>query len=278
MTLVRGQAGATALPKHLVANPVLSRWITVRGDGIVEVRVGKVELGQGILTALAQLAADELDLGLDQVRMQPARTGEGPDEGLTAGSMSVSDSGSALRLACANVRGLFMAEAARRWQVDIGRIVVERGTIRTVDASRVTTYAELSGSVDLDVDADPNVTIKAVHELRAVGTSAARLDLPDKIAGRPRYISDLRLPGQMFGRVVRPPSPGAQLLSVDHAALGPASVQVVRDGSFLGVIGDDEAEVVRAVERLRAASTWRESALLPDENDLVGFLKVGPHE
>lgn len=278
MMLVRDQAGSTALPKHLVANPILSRWITVRHDGIVEVRVGKVELGQGILTALGQLAADELDLLPEQVRMQPARTGEGPDEGLTAGSMSVSDSGSALRLACANVRSLFVAEAARRWQVDVGRVVVERGTIRTVDASRVTTYAELSGSVDLEVKADPNVTIKAVHELRLVGTSAARLDLPDKIAGRPRYISDLRLPGQMFGRVVRPPSPGAQLLSVDHTALGPAQVQVVRDGSFLGVIGDDEAEVMRAVEILRAASRWREAALLPDENDLVGFLKAGPHE
>jgi CO/xanthine dehydrogenase Mo-binding subunit len=192
--------------------------------------------------------------------------------------MSVSDSGSALRLACANVRSLFVAEAARRWQVDVGQVVVERGTIRTVDASRETTYAGLSGSVDLDVEAQPSVVIKAVDEYRLIGTSAARLDLPDKIAGRPRHISDLRLPDQMFGRVVRPPSPGAQLLSVDHAGLDPMSVQVVRDGSFLGVIGDDEAEVMRAVERLRAASTWREPALLPDENDLVGFLKAGPHE
>ena len=278
MTLVGDHAGTAALPKDLVANPVLSRWVTVRDDGIVEVRVGKVELGQGILTALGQLAAEELDLPLEMIRMLPAHTDKGPDEGLTVGSMSIVESGPALRLACANVRALFLDEAARRWSVDVGRLIVEDGSIHSVDPTRRTTYAELSDSVSLDVEVNPDVPTKSVHDMRIIGTSAARLDLPDKIAGHPRFIADMRLPGQMFGRVVRPASPGARLLDVDGPAMVPMGVHVVRDGSFLGVLGENEADVMAAVEKLREASSWEEDACLPDENDLVGFLKRGPHE
>ncbi len=90
-------------------------------DGRIGLRVGKVELGQGILTALAQLAADELDIDLAQLQMLPASTGLGPNEGLTAGSLSVSDSGPAVRLVAANVRALFRQAAAQRWRVDVGR-------------------------------------------------------------------------------------------------------------------------------------------------------------
>src|SRR5690349_24137796 len=105
------------LPKDLAANPVLARWIRVGTDGRIDVRVGKVELGQGILPALAQLAADELGADLAEIRMRPADTAEGPDEGLTAGSLSISTSGPALRAAAANVRALFAAAAARRWEL-----------------------------------------------------------------------------------------------------------------------------------------------------------------
>ena len=115
------------LPKDLTANPTLARWLTVAADGTIGLRVGKVELGQGILTALAQIAADELDVPLAQVRMLPAHTGCGPDEGLTAGSMSIVEAGPAVRLACAHARALFVAEAARRWGVDPGTVRVVAG-------------------------------------------------------------------------------------------------------------------------------------------------------
>src|SRR3954447_21845794 len=169
------------LPKDLVANPMLSRWIRVHDDGTIGVRVGKVELGQGIVTALAQIAADELGVDLTAVQMLPAGP-DGPDEGVTAGSMSVMDSGSALRVDAANVRALFAAAAG------------------TADFS----YADLAGRVDLNVAADPDVALRCRPGL--VGREAPRLDLPDKVFGRPRYIQDMRLPGQLFGRVVRPPS------------------------------------------------------------------------
>ena len=281
MTLERAASDITdiaTLPKNLVANPVLSRWISVHSDGMVNLRVGKVELGQGILTALAQLAADELDVELAQVRMLPADTKSGPDEGLTSGSMSVAESGSAVRLVAANVRHLFVCEAARRWQVSASQVIVEAGRIASPQTSGTTSYAELADAVDLEVVANPDVPIKAPEQQRVAGTSAPRLDLPDKVAGRPRFIHDLRLPGQLFGRVVRPPSPGAILLTVDVSVVTGLAVQVVRDGSFLGVVGADEAETARAAEALRRATSWDERDTLPDENDLSSYLRAGPHE
>jgi len=269
-------AEPTVLPKGLATNPVLSRWIRVGADGVVDVRVGKVELGQGIVTALAQLAADELDVDLAQVRMQPADTAVGPDEGVTAGSLSVQDSGTALRHAAANVRALFVATAARRWSVAAAKVEVAHGRILGPGGEDAS-YGDLAADVDLDVPADPAVVVKALAVQRITGTDVPRLDLPDKVAGRPRYVHDIRLPGQVFARVVRPPSVGATLTGVDAAA-GGEGVTVVRDGSFLAVAGPDEAEVVRAAERVRRAATWAERDVLPDEDDLDTFLRAGPHE
>ncbi|GIJ60657.1 xanthine dehydrogenase family protein molybdopterin-binding subunit [Virgisporangium aurantiacum] len=266
----------TALPRDLAKNPVLARWITVHPDGTIGVRVGKVELGQGILTALAQLAADELDVTLAQIRMLPANTATGPDEGYTAGSMSIVDSGPALRLAAANVRALFVGAAAEKLNVDPAAITVDSG--RFTAPTGATTYAELAHAVDLNIAADPGIAVKSTAAQRIAGTSVPRLDLPDKVAGRPRFIHDLRLPGQHYGRVVRPPSPGARLNAVEATALRASHIVFVRDGAFLGVIAPDEAAAVRAAETVRAAATWDERDTLPDDDDLDGYLRAGPHE
>ena len=265
-------------PRDIVANPRLSRWITVDPDGSVGLRVGKVEIGQGILTALAQVAAEELDIPLARVRALPAHTALGPDQGLTAGSLSISGAAPAVRLAAANARARFVAEAARRWGVRPADVTVEEGVIRLRDGDARTSYAGLAGSVDLDVDIDPDVPVKDPARMRLVGRSAARLDLPDKIAGRPRFLADLRLPGTRFGRVVRPPSPGARLLAVGDAPADRDDLRIVRDGSFLGVVGADEVQVTRAAELLRTTSRWAGQDGLPDEADIGDLLRRGPHE
>jgi CO/xanthine dehydrogenase Mo-binding subunit len=269
-----------SLPKNLAANPVLSRWVRVGVDGVVEVRIGKVELGQGIVTAIAQLAADELDADLGQVRMRPADTASGPDEGVTAGSLSIQDCGPAVRLAAANVRALFVAAAARRWGVEVAKVEVVRGRFSGPGGAEAG-YGDLAADVDLDVPADPAVAVRSLAVAGIAGTDVARLDLPDKVAGRPRFVHDLRLPGQWFARVVRPPAVGAVLVDDSTGGLPAAAgtaTTVVRDGSFLAVAGPDEAEVVRAAERVRAAARWDERDLLPDEADLDTFLRAGPHE
>jgi nicotinate dehydrogenase subunit B len=270
----------TALPKGLAANPRLSQWATVSPDGTVTLRVGKVELGQGILTALAQLAADELDVEPAQVRMVPANTAEAPDEGITAGSMSIVDSGSAVRQVCAEVRSLFVAEAVASFGLDPDSVTISGGVIADRVSTRATSYGELAERVDLDRDADGHTRPKASGELRVVGTSAPRLDLPDKVAGRPRFIHDLTLPDQAYGRVVRPPSPGATLVAADVAAVKalPGVIRVVRDGRFLGVVAETEELVERAATALAAAAQWHEEATLPDEDDLAQFLRTSPVE
>jgi CO/xanthine dehydrogenase Mo-binding subunit len=274
---VTGQRRQAALPKDLTANPRLSRWLSVGSDGVVTVRVGKVEVGQGILTSLAQIAADELDIDLAQVRMVAANTAEAPDEGVTAGSMSIVDSGSALRQVCAEVRSLFVAEAIASAAVDPATATVRDGVIGDRTGAR-TSYRELAARVDLDRDADGSSRPKTAAELRLVGTSAPRLDLPDKVTGRPRFIHDLRLPGQAYGRVVRPPSPAATLLAVHTAGVEslPGVVAVVRDGHFLGVVAETEAMADRAATALADAARWHERATLPDEDDLPGYLRAGP--
>lgn len=267
------------LPRHLETNGTLSRWVTVEADGTVSVRVGKVELGQGILTALAQLAAEELDVDVDRVHMVPANTATSPDEGLTSGSMSIVDSGPAVSLVCANVRARFVAAAARSWSCEDSEVSVEHGRLHRATAGLATSYAAMAAGVDLDVEVDPDIPLRSGAG-RWVGTSVARIDLPGKMSGRPVFIHDLRLPGMLFGRVVRPPSPGAVLLSLEadvEVGLAPA-VRVVRDGSFLGVVADSEAVAVRSAELLRRATSWAEHDTLPDETRLSDYLRSGPHE
>lgn len=278
MILDRHHSVVGELPKNLAANPVLSQWVRVRDDGGIDVQVGKVELGQGILTALAQVAADELAVQLDQIRMVAADTERGPDEGITSGSLSISQSGPALAVACANVRMLFVQAAARRWQVDEDDVVVVLGVIRTHCGSHEASYAELATEVDLEVAPDPAAATRPADSASVVGDSVPRRDLPDKIRGRPRYLSDMRLPGLMFGGIVRPPTRGARLEHIAENCLNGLPVHIVRDGSFVGVVGENEAALMAAVEKLRSACRWKEAALLPDEDNLVAFLKSGPHE
>jgi CO/xanthine dehydrogenase Mo-binding subunit len=269
----------TSPPKDLVANPRLSSWLAIDPDGTVGLRVGKVELGQGILTALVQFAADELDVAPESIRTLPAHTGVGPDEGPTAGSMSVADAGAAVRQVCAQVRALLLEAACAVLEVDAADLRADDGRITTVDGARSLGYGELAARIDLDRDAGPLVSTKRYDELRHTGSSLPRVDLPDKVSGAPRFLADLVLRGQLWGRVVRPPSVAATLLAVDDAALrsAPDVVAVVRDGSFLGVVATTERAADLAADRLRAAAEWAEQPSLPDEDDLDGYLRRGPH-
>lgn len=239
------------LPAHVVANPRLGTWLHVDGD-VVDVRVGKVELGQGILTALAQLAADALALPVSAIRVAAARTGLGPDQGTTAGSMSVQHSGPALR----HVGGVVRALAG--------------------PTDPLPDYLARVAALDPDLDL---TTVAPAPPARpaAVGRDEPRSDLPDKVLGRPRYVTDLRLPGLLHGRVLRPSTPGARLLELDADWKAPG-VDLVRDSSFVGVVGEREVDVDRALERLRADAVWSAGHELPDEHDLPSWLRTGPHE
>jgi nicotinate dehydrogenase subunit B len=260
-------------PLSLAANPVLGQWVRIRSDGIVEVRSGKVELGQGVLTALAQIAAEELDVNVTRVQMIAATTDLSPDEGFTAGSLSIQTSGAALRQVCAEVRAVYLAVAAAKLAVAPDELEIADGEINAPDDS-ATSYWDLADDALLDRTATGEATPKAESDYGVVGTNIARLDLPDKLTGRPRYLHDLELDGQVYGRVVRPPSRGARLRNVDTAPVRALSgvITVVRDGEFLGVVAEREEVALRAAERLRGDASWDQRPTLPDEDDLPGFL------
>jgi CO/xanthine dehydrogenase Mo-binding subunit len=263
------------LPANLRTNARLSRWLSIGAGGQVEVRSGKVELGQGIATALARIVAQELDVALSRIRMRAASTDGAPDEGFTSGSLSVQDSGSALRQVCAETRALFLAEAGRRLEASPADLDVRDGEIRVRGAPGLpgTSYWELAAQVSLERDADGTADPKPPADDEDAA-ELLRLDLPAKVLGAPVFLHDLELPGMVHGRVLHPPGPGAVLRDVDAAAVEdlPGVLRVVRDGSFLGVVARTEREAERALHKLRAAARWDERATLPDAADLPAFL------
>jgi len=271
---------ATAqLPVNLKANPRLSRWLRFDAGGFVEVSPGKIEIGQGIVTALAQIAADELDVGLERIRMKPVTTASSPNEGTTSGSLSVEQSGSAVRHAAAEARAIYLNAAAQRLGVRAETLAVEDGTIVGPGNLR-TSYWELADEALLARDATPGVTAKAPGARKIAGRPVPRLDLPDKVFGRPRFVHDLQLPGLLHGRVLRPVGPGARLTALDEAAARaiPGVIAVVRDGSFAGVVAETEAAAEAGLAALRKGATWSLAATLPDEGELADWLKSQPAE
>ncbi len=268
-----------ALPVSLAANPKLSAWLEFSGDGQVTVSPGKVEIGQGIVTALAQIAADELDIDLSRVQMIRASTASSPNEGVTSGSLSIQQSGRALRHACAEVRRIFLQQAAERLGVDADALDIEDGTI-SGPGNVTTSYWELAGEVSLHRDATPGVTPKTASRRALAGNSVQRIDIPDKVLGRPRFIHDQALAGMLHGRVLRPENARAKLIELkeDGARATPGLIAVVRDGSFAGVVSETEHGAEAALNALRKGATWSDGERLPDENDLAAFLKAQPAE
>ena len=268
-----------ALPVSLAANPKLSSWLKFSSNGQVTISPGKVEIGQGIVTALAQIAADELDIDLSRVQMIRASTAASPNEGVTSGSLSIQQSGRALRHACAEVRRIFLQQAAERLGVDIDALDIEDGTISGPGNVR-TSYWELAEEVSLDRDATPGVTPKIASRRALAGNSIQRIDIPDKVLGRPRFIHDQALAGMLHGRVLRPENARAKLIELkeDGARAVAGLVAIVRDGSFAGVVSETEHGAEAALNALRKGASWSDGEPLPDENDLASFLKAQPSE
>lgn len=257
----------------LEASPFIDTWLSFDTPGIVRATTGKSELGQGIATALAQVVADGLGVDLSQVQMQAPWTG-GPSEGFTAGSMSVPHSGSALAEVTARTRTLF-AEAA---SAHLGGepVTVHDGVF--TNAHGECSYWELVGEIDLHVDVSqlPEAAFLPGH---SVGTDFQRLDLADKILGKPRFIQDMRLPDQLFGRIVRPPHRGVTSVEVDaDPILSRDGVrQVVVDGAFVGVVANSEIAAIEAAGALAKECTWIGISDLPATSSVNEFLLAAPH-
>ena len=278
-------ATAPVLAGSLATNPRLSDWLSINTDGTVSVRTGKVELGQGIITALAQIVAEELGVAVSRIRMVAATTASGPNEGMTAGSMSIAHSGNALRQASAEVLAIYLTAAAAHLGLPLEAVrdlEVLDGNIalRALAGGASCSYWGLADSILLDGDANGQASPLPAGAPTEVARYMQRIDLPDKVTGRPRFIQDMTLPGMLHGRVAHPPSAGARLLDVGLAAVQamPGVVTTVHNGSFIGVIADDEYLAVKALNKLMALARWEELEKLPDMNDMPAFLRAQPSE
>ncbi len=249
------------IPTSLQNTPSLDRWVSFPAEGLARIAFGKVEYGQGALTALAQIAAEELDLTLSQVEVVNAATGAVPDEGMTVGSMSIEVSGAAARAACAEVRALFVAQAARRLGAEAQEIAVRDGAFLVGETASGETYWTLAPDIDLARPPSGEARWKTQDQHRLVGTSAPRLDLPAKVFGG-SFIQDIRMPGMRHARVLRQPGPQARLLGIDEAAArraaGDTELDILVEGSFVAFIAASESAAARAHAAVEASARWSE--------------------
>jgi len=267
---VQGTAAPSAkLPGSLPQQPYLDAWIRIDASGAVSVFTGKAELGQGLKTAILQIAAEELVVDPKSITLVTADTARTANEGYTAGSQSMQNSGTAVRHAAAQVRELMLAQAARRLNVAAAELRAEAGRVQTRDG-RALSYGELVSDQMLHINAQPQSRLTPTEEFRHMGKAMARIDIPAKVTGGEAYVQDLKLPGMLHARVVRPPRPGTRLEWFDAKEIEhmPGVVRVVRDGDFLAVVARREWQAIKAMRALAAAVRWSDGASLPKPAEL----------
>jgi len=260
-------------PGSLKGAPYLDSWIRIDADGSITVFTGKAELGQGFKTACQQIAAEELDVPFASLKLITADTSRTANEGYTSGSNSMKDSGTAVQHAAAQVRALLIAEAARRLELSAESLKTDNGAVIAPDGRRLG-YGDLVAGEMLHVQAEAKSKLKDPADYRIMGQPFQRVDIPAKVTGGAAYVQDMRLPGMVHARVVRPPGYGAELTAYDSAAVEkmPGVVKIVRDGNFLAVVAAGEYQAVKAMRALSSSAKWRETARLPKQDNLPEVL------
>jgi CO/xanthine dehydrogenase Mo-binding subunit len=267
------------LPGSLKGAPFLDSWIRIDADGGITVFTGKAELGQGFKTAFQQIAAEQLDVPFESVKVVTADTRLTANEGYTSGSQSMQNSGTAIQNAAAQVRELLVAEAARRLELPAENFRTENGAVISPNGERFG-YGDLVAAEMLHVQAEPKSKLKDPATFKIMGQPIPRVDIPAKVTGGAAYVQDMRLPGMVHARVVRPPSYGARLTECDASAVEklPGVVKVVRDGNFLAVVAKKQFQAIKAMNALSSVAKWQETASLPKQDDLPRVLTSLPSQ
>ena len=261
-------------------NPTIGHWLNFSQPNHVTLSVGKVDFGQGISTALAQIAAEELQVDLHQMVLRPINTQDSPDEGVTSGSFSIEHSGEAVRMACATIKAIAIERFCAATAATPSSVTVQEGVLRSSASSQTLTYWDLH--LD-DQAATPVVQHPRQHPaggMRYVGTPVPRLDLEKKLFGGPSFIQDLVIKGMLHCRILRAPNRAGRIDTVDDTGFRQKfpEVELIRDGSFIGVLAQREEQAVASIAHLETLVTWHLPASLPDCDDLQTFLTSAPSE
>jgi CO/xanthine dehydrogenase Mo-binding subunit len=277
---------------RVTSHASLDSWIAIARDGSVTVFTGRVDLGTGLEIAMAQFAAEELDVPIERVHVVMGDTRLTADQGKTTASLNMIRGTQPIRVACAEARAALVALAAERLGVGAEALETSDGAVRLrANPGRVLSYGELIGDQRFDIVLElagttaedysrgimlrPRVPLKELRDYRVVGQSLPRPDIPPKVAGTFEYVQNIRIPGMLHGRVIRPPAFGAKLLSVSDAALRAIpSAQLVRRNDFLGIVAPREEDAIRAATLVRAE--WSPLEPLPEMRDLYDGLPQRP--
>ena len=268
------------IPPTLAANPSLGRWARFGSEGSVTILFGKVEYGQGNMTALAQIGAEELGVNWSRIRIEEPSTSGAPDEGLTVGSMSIEISGAAVRAACAEIRSLFLAHAASKLSAPPQELSISDGQILREGRSTGLSYWTLASEVDLARAPAEEVKLKDPATYTIVGESLPRKDLPPKLFGR-AFIHDFLPEGVVHARVLRQPGHRATFKSLDESAVRKAageSIEIFREGEFIAFLSSSEAAVQRAHAKAAEAAVWDDVASLPADAARAEHLRGLPNQ
>ncbi len=261
-----GAAAPTLAPAKAVDKARIESFVAIAGDGRATIYVGKVDLGNGSRTALAQLAADELDLPFDRITLVMGDTATTPDQWLTGASTTIAQGGIELRRACATARAALLARGAAKLGLAADAASCRDGAVFAVaDPARRVGYGELATSAPLELAVDPKVVLKKPADYQWIGKAVPRVDIPAKLSGEWTYVHDFRLPGMLHARVLRPGAVGASLLSVDDSAAKKIDgfVRTVRKGDFLAVLAKTEWGAIKAMRATRVQ--WGGAEPLPEQ-------------
>ncbi len=253
----------------MIAGPLVSHWVRVE-EGSIVLATGKVELGQGAVSAIAQMGCHELGVTLDSVRIVSGDTAHSPNEWYTAGSVSIESAGQTMRAACAQARELALTLAAERTGMGRARLDIRDGQLTADGTPGVVALANLLETVDLAVPLDRGIAWRKTAGL--IGLPLRRVDLRGKMAGG-AFIHDTALPAMLCGRVLRAPNPAARLLEADVDALHalPGVVAVVVDGSFVALAAESESHAIAAIEAAARLCRWDVPAYYPEAGNVAAF-------
>lgn len=252
----------------------ISAWLRIDAAGHVTVLTGKTELGQGIKTALMQIAAEELDISMKRMSIIIADTGQTADERYTAGSASITASGSAIRAAAAEARKILLDMAAEKLQSPVGGLTVKDGIVTATATGKSVSYAALLNGKSIQGTITEKAPLKDPSKYTLVGTSWPREDIAAMATGQPVYVQDMRLPGMLNARILRPPVYGAKLLSLpeEKGKAVTGMVKLVRNGSFVGIVTQEEYQAIKALKLLQQTAIWDKPALLPAQPALFDHI------
>ena len=266
-------AESEKLPGDLADHPSLNSWLKINSDDTVTLMIGKVELGQGALTAIGQVCADELDIDLKRLQIISGDTDIVPDEGVTAGSQSMPECATAVRQAAAEVRQILLDLAAQKLGGPAAELEVHEGIVQGPEGRKIS-YGALVTGKELERDATGNATLKSPSNYRYVGRSIPRLDMEAIMTGKSLYVQEQHPENVLHGAVVRPPAYAATLKKLDSSDVEKMDgvVKVVRNGSFVGIIAERQDQAYEASAALSKKAEWDVKELLPGNEGIYDWL------